>query len=298
MPLDDYIIAAFCLIDDLYTKFRQNYKARKAGFAPIINDSEMITMLIVGEFLGLADNSKIWLYFKSNYLHYFPSIEHETYKIFNKQAANLWHIMRILHSYLLDEIGVGNLFLADGFPLPVCHYARASRSTLFKDKAAFSYCAAKKEHYYGFKVLLVTTESGIPIDYVVDSANIDERELLLHANLPEASQVIGDKGFIGEEFANELQQHSQAQMITRKRSNMLKQIPKELSSLIGRVRKRIETCISQLTERFNAATTKARSYYGFLGRLNRKILAYTIALFFNYQIVKDQFTQLELLIQA
>jgi pyruvate/2-oxoglutarate dehydrogenase complex dihydrolipoamide dehydrogenase (E3) component len=73
---------------------------------------------------------------------------------------------------------------------------------LFKDKVAYGYCAAKNEHYYGFKLLLVTTGSGIAIDYVVDAANTDERELLLRANLPENSQVIGDKGFIGGEFAN------------------------------------------------------------------------------------------------
>ena len=79
---------------------------------------------------------------------------------------------------------------------------------------------------------------------------------------------------------------------------MLKQNPKPLNKLICKVRKRIETCISQLVDTFNIATTKARSLYGFIGRLNRKILAYSVALHFNYQIVKDQFTQLELLIQA
>ena len=145
--------------------------------------------------------------------------------------------------------------------------------------------------------MLLTTSSGIPIDYVLDAANVDERELLFRANLPEASQVIGDKGFIGKEFSQQLLQHSQSEMITQKRSNMLKQIPKAFSLLIGKVRKRIETCISQLTQQFNAATTKARSFHGFLGRLNRKILAYTTALFFNYQIDKNHFTQLEFLIQ-
>lgn len=71
-----------------------------------------------------------------------------------------------------------------------------------------------------------------------------------------------------------------------------------LNKMICKVRKRIETCISQLVETFNITTNKARSFYGFIGRINRKILAYTIALHFNYQIVKEQFTRLELLIQA
>lgn len=297
MPLDDYIIAACCLIDDLYTTLSQRIKVRKAGYAPLVKDTEIITMLIVGEFLGLADNSKIWLYFKSSYLHYFPNLKYEQYKIFNKQATNLWHILRLIHLNLLNRISNENLFLVDGFPLPICHYARSTKSTLFTDKVAFGYCAAKKERYYGFKVLLLTTESGIPVDYIVDAANVDERELLLRTNLPDGALVIGDKGFMGEKFAEDLLQYSNAQIITQKRSNMLKQLPKSLNKLIGKIRKRIETCISQLIEQFTMSTTKARSYHGFLGRLNRKILAYTTALFFNYQIVKDQFTQLELLIK-
>ena len=298
MPLEDYIINVFCLIDDLYCKISKENKIRKAGVGPAISDSEIITMLTVGEFLSMSDNSKIHAYFKEHYLHFFPKLEQESYKIFNKQATNLWNVIKIIHGYLLNTIPLDNWLLTDGFPLPICHYARASRSTLFKDKTGFSYCAAKNERYYGFKVLLVTTASGLPVDYVIDSGNTDERELLLRANLPPNSNVIGDKGFIGTEFAESLAQQSQARMITQTRSNMLKQIPKSLNSLIVKFRKRIETCISQLTERFSVASTKARSYHGFIGRLNRKILSYTVALFFNYLLVNERFTQLELLIQT
>ena len=79
---------------------------------------------------------------------------------------------------------------------------------------------------------------------------------------------------------------------------MYQQISARTSKMITTVRKRIETTISQLTECFNLNTTKARSIHGLIGRINRKILSYTTALFFNYQIVKDQFTKLELLIQG
>ncbi len=84
MPLDDYIIHVFCLIDDLYHELFQSCKARKSGYAPFLADSEIITMLIVGEMLSISDNKKIWLHFKSNYLDYFPNLELVQYKIFNK----------------------------------------------------------------------------------------------------------------------------------------------------------------------------------------------------------------------
>ena len=298
MPLKDYIIHVFCLIDDLYHDLLLTCKVRKSGYSPILADSEIISMLVVGELLGFSDNKKIWLYFKSHYLDYFPNLDYVRYKIFNKQATCLWHVIRIIHGKLLTKIGKWSLYLADGIPFPVCHLARAKRSRLFKDKVARHYCAAKKEHYYGFKILLVTTESGIPIDYAIDAANVDERILLTNTSIPANSIVIADKGFISEELALSLQQQANITLLTPKRKNMLQQISGKLANTITSIRKRIETSISQLTESFSINATKVRSLHGLLGRINRKILSYTTALFFNYQLVKDQFTQLELLIQA
>lgn len=296
MPLNDYIISVFCLIDDLYLKIFANSSLRKAGFAPILKDSEVITMVLIGEILGLSDNKKIWLLFKSNYLDYFPRLELVRYKIFNKQATNLWHVIEMMHQKLLQELGQWNLFLADGVPIPVCHLARHKRSTLFKDKVAKHYCAAKKEHYYGFKLLLVTTDTGIPITYSLDAANIDERKILLDTNIPANSTIIADKGFIGKELAEFLKSLANITLLTPKRRNMLQQMSSKLSATITSIRKRIETSISQLTEIFHINSTKARSYHGLIGRINRKILSYTVALMFNYQIVKDQFTQLKALV--
>ncbi|MFN7093864.1 MAG: hypothetical protein ACK4M7_00725 [Burkholderiales bacterium] len=126
MPLDDYIIAVYGLIDDLYLKLNQQFNLRKARYAPQVNNSKLITMLIIGE----------------------------------------------LHSNLLSQMGNWQHFLADGVPLLICHIARAKQSTMFKDKSALHYFVAKKEHYYGFKVLIIDT--GIPIDYVIDAANVNE----------------------------------------------------------------------------------------------------------------------------
>ena len=97
---------------------------------------------------------------------------------------------------------------------------------------------------------------------------------------------------MGQEFADELLQHSQAQIITQKRANMLKQVPKQFSLLIGKVSKIIETFISQLTDIFNIASIKARSYHRFLGRINRKILAYTKLYFLITQLLKNSLLNL------
>ncbi len=65
MPLNDYIIHVFCLIDDIYHNLFGCKGVRKVGYSAILQDSELITMVTIGEFLGLSDNKKIWLYLKS-----------------------------------------------------------------------------------------------------------------------------------------------------------------------------------------------------------------------------------------
>ncbi|MEN9947070.1 MAG: hypothetical protein RLZZ293_1456 [Pseudomonadota bacterium] len=68
---------------------------------------------------------------------------------------------------------------------------------------------------------------------------------------------------------------------------MLNTITDKFARLITSVRKRIETTIRQLTERLNINSTKTRSFHGLLGRINRKILSFSVAIFFNFQIIKE-----------
>ena len=86
--LEDYIIHVFCLIDDLYTEFCQTHKVRKSRSKLFLANSKIITMLLVGEFIGIADNKKIWLYFKSNHLDYFSSLSMIRYKVWGKKLES------------------------------------------------------------------------------------------------------------------------------------------------------------------------------------------------------------------
>lgn len=66
MSIDDFIIAVFCLIDEEIEKVLKGKKLRQRGPAPGLTDSEVITMEIVGEFLGKDCDNAIWEYFKSH----------------------------------------------------------------------------------------------------------------------------------------------------------------------------------------------------------------------------------------
>jgi len=150
MPVEDFIIYVYCCVDDIYrTIVKQPLRSR--GFMSKLSDAEIITMEIVGEFMGKDQDKGIWRYFHNHWHGWFPNLGSRAN--FAKQCANLWDMKRRIQDHLAWQTGAleDSIHLVDGFPMPVCKYARASSSRCFKGEAAFSYCAAKDEKYYGFE---------------------------------------------------------------------------------------------------------------------------------------------------
>jgi hypothetical protein len=70
MSLSNFIISAFCVIDDELKKLNL-CALRQRGFKPAFSDNESITLEIVGEFLGIDTDKGIWRYFKTHWSHFF-----------------------------------------------------------------------------------------------------------------------------------------------------------------------------------------------------------------------------------
>ncbi len=136
MSIEDFIITIFCLTDDEVKKILKGKKLRQRGPAPKLKDSEVITMEIVGEFLGKDCDKTIWEYFKQHWSHFFPNIPDRTN--FVRQAANLHMVKYLLQNRLAIQLKAfsDTLHIIDGLPIPVCKFARAHFSKIFKGQAA------------------------------------------------------------------------------------------------------------------------------------------------------------------
>lgn len=104
MSIDEFIIEVFCLIDDELENILHGKRFRQRGRHPGLSDSEVITMEIVGEFLGKDCDKDIWQYFTMHWLHFFPKIPDRTN--FAKQAANLHAVKQILQESLACKLGL------------------------------------------------------------------------------------------------------------------------------------------------------------------------------------------------
>src|ERR671933_2900381 len=121
MDLNTFIVAVFCLIDD---RIADLGRLRERGPTPTLFDSEVLTIEIVGEFLGLDEDTELFAYFRCHYAHFFPNLLRVHRTTFTRQAANLWKVKELLWRRLLAETPHDpTVALADSFPLPACLFS-------------------------------------------------------------------------------------------------------------------------------------------------------------------------------
>lgn len=278
MPIDEFIIWMYCCVDRHLSNVTSGHKLRSRGFPPALSDSEVITMELVGEFLGIDTDKGIWQYFKNHWRHFFPTIGSRAN--FAKQAANLWHVKQLIQERILCGLGSVDeaLHIIDGFPMPVCHFRRAKRSRIFRDvqQATYGYCASKNETYYGFEGHIVITKSGVITGYTVTKPNI-ERQASFDCVRNIEGLLLGDKGYIGDHYSEELKIEN-IQISAPSRKNMADDETPGFRKYLNNTRRRVETVIGQLVERFSISKVRARDIWHLTTRIVRKILSHTLAM--------------------
>ena len=280
MPIDEFIITVFCWVEPGFEKVTEGVKLRTRGFAPRLSDSEVITMELVGEFLGYAGDEAIWKYFKRHWAAWFPGLGDRS--TFVRQAANLWWVKQQLQQRLVADLGARttDCHLIDGFPITVCKLVRAPRSRVLTVEAEYGYCAAKDEYYYGLKANLLIDLRGVVVGITITAANVDERDSAYDLVSMIAGLLLGDKGFIRPQFKADCEALG-IDLQTPLRQNMTERRPRWWLKLLRRLRKRVETVISQLEQRFGLAKTRARDVWHLTNQVTRKLLAHTLGVWLN-----------------
>lgn len=296
MPLENFIIGVFCWVEVAFQELTGERRLRSRGCAPKLSDREVITMELVGEFLGIDTDQGIWEYFRWHGHEWFPGLGSRA--SFAKQAANLWLIKQLLHRRLAGELGAlsDTIHMVDGFPIPVCLFQRAKQSQVFKGEAEYGYCAAKDQIYYGFRGHVVINFNGVISGLTVTSACGEEREALWELIDPLRGLLLGDKGYLSVVLKQALAQHG-LELETPLRANMKETRNLHFVQCLKSTRRRVETVIGQLTERFHLEKVWARDLWHLTNRVIRKILAHTIGIYFNRLLGREDL-QFSNLIQA
>lgn len=274
MDFSTFLITVFCLVDD----WLGDRKLRRRGFAPTLADSEVLTIEIAGEFLGIDTDSGLYRYFRRHYGDWFPGLRKIHRTTFVRQAANLWHLKQELWQYILGQIYLDpSVWLIDSFPIPVSRLARAYRHRSLREVCAWGYDEVAKQRFYGLRGHLLVCWPGVIVDARLVRA--DEHELVVADDLlAEASgYALGDRNYWSPSRRAWFQEH-ELTLLTPFKLRGSKQEP--WPYWLTNMRRRIETVIAQLVERFHAKRVWARDPWHLWSRWLRKILSHTIAVYF------------------
>lgn len=283
MDLDDFIITVFCLVDEAIPVALGDQPLRQRGPQPNLADSEVVTMEVVGEYLGLEQDSALFAFFRHHYAHFFPALRTLHRTTFVRQAANLWWLKERLWQQLLERIAHDPTFaIIDSFPLPVCQFARAHRCRRFRGEAAFGKDTLVRQTFYGFRVHVRLEWPGVITRFCIAPANAHELTALPALAEQTVGTLIGDRNYWSPKTTAEWQPHG-VDLLAPYRSAKRDAHPR-WSAQLSRVRYRIDTVFGQLVDRCAVKRVWARDQWHVCSRLLRKVLMHTVAVLLNLDL--------------
>ena len=273
MDTETFIIVVFCLIDDFVRSLCRKRRLRQRGPGPVLADSEVLTIEIVGEFLGLDTDRGLHAHFRRHFGHLFPGVRLVHRTTLARQAANLWAVKVALWHHLAAAAQPDTaLVLIDSLPVPVCRFARAYRCQSFRGLATFGYDALAHQTYYGLRLHLRVCWPGVITAATLAPANDADQAIAPQLLEGLAGWALGDSGYGAATLQTELAAAG-LHLIAPRRG---KPVPRWPGWLV-RTRRRIETVLSQLTERYHAKQVRARDLWHLIARWLRKLASHTLA---------------------
>jgi hypothetical protein len=272
MDLNTFIVTVFCIVDDW---LKGQPKLRQRGPQPTLHDSEVLTIEVVGAFLGIDTDKGLFMHFRRHYGSWFPALRRVHRTTFVRQAANLWAVKAELWQHLLGDIDFDpEVSLVDSFPVPVCRFARAYRCRRLRGFAAFGKDETIKQTFYGLRTHLRVCWPGVIVGFELAPANV--HELTIADDLLEGVQgwALGDQNYWSPERIEQWRKQGLQWLVPPK---TYKGDHKPWPRSLVQKRRRIETVIGQLVGRFHAKTVWARDLWHLCSRWLRRVLSHTIA---------------------
>jgi len=292
VDLETFLVATFVWIDDALVAWQAETRPRRTrGPAPVLADSEVLTMELVGEFLGIDCDSAILSYFQRHHAALFPRITRIHRTTFTRQASNLWAATDALWHRAVAEIPCDpDLAIIDSIPVPVCRLAHAKRCRRLRAEAAFGRDACGRCFFYGLRVHLRVQWPGVVT--AVSAAPVNRSDLEVAPELVDGltGVVLADRNYWNPRLRAELADEGIA-LLAPYRHRSEDPTPQH-STLLNRVRRQVETIASQLVERYRLKRVWARDAWHLTNRILRKVLSHTLAIRLNVGQGADEPRQL------
>ena len=289
----DFCLWTYVVVDDIFKQIAPLLSRR--GPQPDCSDSELISMVLIGEARGWAVETELLSQF-NEHRDLFPQIPSQSR--FNRRRRNFMSVINLIRQILLSRLDVSadTQCVIDSLPIPVVkfHLVPSSTGDWKTHGADFGRISSKKQTIFGYKLHLLVTLGGVIVDFELAPASVTDLEvgfelLSFHSD----KRVIGDKAYISAFVAAQLWEQNRVVLQTIPRRNQKRQLPPQVKQMINSVRQMIETVNNQLNEQFQIETNHAHTFWGLCTRLYSKLTAHTLCIYLNRLLGKADFLQIK-----
>ncbi len=278
ITIPDLLTIIFVLVDDWYQACGCKLLNGKVGKKPVFKDSEVMTLMLAHDFIPYPAETQYVEFIRANYLSLFPKLVDQSQ--FNRRARALRLLVEHLRRFWIVQKGwhLQSDYLLDTKPVPVVGYKRLKSHSDFAGNAEYGQCASRNLKYFGYKLVALSTLSGIPVVYELVPANLDER-LAAEAviDFPSHCDILADKGLLGFEWQTCIFDQTHNRIWTPKRKNQYIQNSKAFDRWLSSVRERIEGVFHEVqnTGR-NLERLLAKTVVGLCSRIITKMTSHLL----------------------
>ena len=278
------------LLTALYVKIDDEIAGlRWRGRPPLLTDSELVCLAVAQALLGYRSEAR-WLRFARAHLRgMFPYLPQRAG--YNKRLKTAFpliaHFIRALAED--SDFWFDNHWIVDSTPVP----CGMSRPTVKRSELAgwanYGYCASHSRFFWGLRLYLVCTPTGMPLLWALADPKIGERDVLAAMVAHDADMVgrrladggyillICDKGFASAVLETELAGYG-IQVLRPARKD---EQNRGGEPLLKKIRQLIESINDTLKGQLDLEEHGGRTVEGVTVRVAQRILAMAAAIWHN-----------------
>ncbi len=282
--LDTLATALYVTIDDALMNHPEWVPQRpKIGIAPKLSDAELLTLAVLQALLGYTSEARFIRYAHTHLVSLFPYIPNRPG--YNKRLRNTTNTMRHIIAMLARSCPsyTDDIWLVDSTPIECGRSRETAKRSDLAGWATYGYCASHSRYFWGLRLHLITTPSGLPVAFALTGAKHDERDtaldmIAMDPNPTRPRQVlIADKGYRSRAFEVELANAG----ITLIRPAMKGEKPRPLQRFLRPFRQIIESVNQTLKAQLDLERHGGRKPDGVAARVLQRLLALTAAIWHN-----------------
>ena len=281
--LDTLATRLYVTIDDLLIEHPAWAPERPAvGIAPKLSDAELLTLAVISALLGFSSEARFIRYAHTHLRPWFPYLPDRPG--YNKRLRHsgqlmlhvIGHLARACPSWCDDT------WLVDSTPVECGRSRQTVKRSALAGWATYGYCASHSRYFWGLRLHLIITPSGLPVAFALTSAKTDERntalDMLDEAGLARRGQtLIADKGYRRASFEAELNTAG----ITMLRPTHGSEPPRPGQQLLRPIRQIIESVNQTLKAQLSLERHGGRTPPGVCARVLQRLLALTTVIWHN-----------------